>query len=359
MRALADLADTSRGISTSPRGRDFVRSSIALSKAAIPIEAVAIAEQRWGPGSRAALATKAAVEGMTTGNTSDLLGPAAIEFFQVVSERSIVGRLTGLRRVPLNTRLLIGTKASAYWPGEGRGKPLTNMSFAAATLTPAKVTAVAAATTELLESADVSAEAAIQNELVRAYVQAIDEAFVSPSNAGVSLGESIVKPASVTYGVDDQGTGTTLKADVIAMVAVFEGDLDSAVLIASPGLMLGAAGTDFPLLGVRGGSALGFPVLTSRYVPDGVLVLVDPTRIVYAEGAAEQRTVREGDYLMDAAASSLMDVGGIGSPSGPTSASLVSLWQTNTVALLVGRAVNWGALPGAVALVAAADYATP
>lgn len=358
MKALSDLAETTRGISTAPRGRDFTRAMIAIAKAATPYEAEAIAAARWGPSSRAVEATKAAVEGMTSGNTPDLIGAAAVEFFAAVAERSIIGRLTGLRRLPLQVRVLTGIGAVASWPGEGRNKPLTKMNFQQQTLLPSKVLAVTVVTKELLEQADVAAEAVIQADLARAVVQALDEAFIDPTNAGVLIGEAVAKPASITNGVAPVGGGSpgAFRADLQSLVGAFDGDLTAAVLVTTPELALGASGADFPQLGVRGGIAAGFPVLTSRYVPAGVVALIDPTGIGYGEGAAETMVLREGDVLMDGAAG-LMSIGGIGSPSAPEGAEMVSLYQTNSVALVAGRAVNWGRVrPGSVALITGALY---
>ena len=46
-----------------------------------------------------------------------------------------------------------------------------------------------------------------------------------------------------------------------------------------------------------------------------------------------------------------------GSPSGPIAASLVSLFQTNTVALLAERVRNWAVVrPGAVSVLTGATY---
>jgi HK97 family phage prohead protease len=357
MKALHDLAETARGVSVSPRGRDFTRALIALAKAAAPDEAEEIAAARWGPRSRAVevvrAITKTVVEGMATGNTSALVGVAAVEFFAAVAERSIVGRLAGLHRIPLQVRVLTGTGAVASWPGEGRNKPLTKMNFAQQTLSPSKVLGVTVCTQELLEHADIAAEAAIRADLTRAVVEALDEAFIDPANAGVLIGEAVAKPASITKGLSSVAAGSPsdFRADLKALVANFDGDLAAAVLVTTPTLALGASGADFPQLGVRGGVAAGFPVLTSRYVPAGVVALIDPTGIAYGEGAAETMVVRQGDVLMDAA-TGVMDIGGVGSPSAPTSAQLVSLWQTNCVVLVAGRTVNWGRVrAGSVALI--------
>jgi hypothetical protein len=72
---------------------------------------------------------------------------------------------------------------------------------------------------------------------------------------------------------------------------------------------------------------LGIPVIVSRHVPAGVIVLLDPSGIAYGEGEPEARVVRHGDILMDDEPE--MSVGGVGSPSAPVAAQMVSLWATN------------------------------
>ena len=51
------------------------------------------------------------------------------------------------------------------------------------------------------------------------------------------------------------------------------------------------------------------------------------------------KTTREAAILMDSAPA--MHVGELGSPTAPLADVLVSLWQCNAAAILVGRSVNW------------------
>ena len=116
-------------------------------------DAVEFAARRWGSTARAVAVVKAAVEAVTTlGTGADLAAfrGAATEFFQAVAQQTIIGRLSGLRRVPLRSRILTGTGTVAYWVGEGQAKPISSTTFAATSLSPLKVLAMTVATLETL-----------------------------------------------------------------------------------------------------------------------------------------------------------------------------------------------------------------
>jgi hypothetical protein len=123
-----------------------------------------------------------------------------------------------------------------------------------------------------------------------------------------------------------------------------------------PGLAVSiSSGQDHPSVGARGGELGGIPVITSRNVASTVIALIDPTGIAYGEGPGELRTVKEGSYV--AADTSTMTAAALGSPQTAVAAQLVSLWQTNTVAFVVGRVVNWARIrPNCVSVITGAAY---
>jgi hypothetical protein len=312
--------------------------------------AAVVAATRWGEGSRAARVLKAAVSAGATSNWGGELVPeyaaAVAEFVAAVRERSIIGNLP-LRRVPQRTPILTqGAKAEASWVAEGAPAPLTSMSFSRDTIDLLKVIALAVVSEELLNSADPNAESTITADLVRAVADASDAAFIDPTNAGVA-GE---QPASITNGLTPVAAAGTFKADLGALIDGYEGDLTAAYLIARPELLLALSGTDWPNVGVRGGELGGMPVIASRNLPlDNTgkhqVVLVDPTGVFYAadEAQAEIKTSRQGAIQM------------LDNPTNnavtPTATTLVSLFQTNAVAVGAMMRENWQvARPGAVRL---------
>ncbi|MER9233637.1 phage major capsid protein [Mesorhizobium sp. M0622] len=336
-------------ISINPRGLPFVRVAIAfaLSKGDDPMEARSIASRRWGAGSPPETILRAAVASGTYADMGSDFAVAATAFFELVAQMSVVGRMAGLRRVPLRTRLLsVVSGSTAYWVGEGKAKPVTRAVYASDSLAPLKVAGLTVATIELLESPDLAAEMTIRADMLRAIVEAIDVAFLDPANAGVAD----VSPASITNGIVPIAASADAGADLAALVAAFEGNLDSAYLITTPTLGASLSSADRPNVGARGGELLGIPVLTSRSAPAGAIILADAAGLAAGEGEAEIRTSR-------AATIEMLDAALVGDATTGAAAETVSLYQTNSVAILSERAINWQvARPGSVALITGAAY---
>ncbi|ANK84169.1 phage capsid family protein [Rhizobium sp. N1314] len=332
-------------VSLAPRGSTFVRCAMALALAkGDMVHAAEIAAGRWGLMSPAARVAKAAVEAGQLGGGSGTWGSelaadlatATVEFFQLVAERSIVGRMAGLRRMPLLTRSIsVVGGSTAHWVGEGKPKPVSALVFGDALLPSRKIIALCVCTRELLESSDPAAEGVIKTDLVRAVADALDSAFIDPSNAGIAD----VVPASITNSV-------TQSADLEALVSDFAGDLSAAVFVMNPATAVSLSSADRPNIGARGGELSGVPVITSRNVAEGNIVLADPTGIALGEGSADLRVTTEATVEM-------LDNGLTQDATEGTGTSLVSLWQTNAAGLLAERAINWAvARPGSVGYIA-------
>ncbi|WP_431695351.1 phage major capsid protein [Rhizobium giardinii] len=333
-------------VSLAPKGSAFVRFAMALAITKGDVsDAFEVAAGRWGPMSPAARVAKAAIgAGQLAGGSwgDELAGDfaaATAEFFQLVAERSIIGRMAGLRRMPLLTRTIAVIGGStAHWVGEGKPKPVTSMVFGDALLPARKVIAIAITTRELLESADPAAEGVIRNDLLRAVVDALDTAFVDPANAGIAD----VMPASIVNGL-------TPSADLESLVADFAGDLSAAVFVMNSATAVSLSSADRPNIGARGGELVGVPVVTSRNVAEGNIVLADPTGIALGEGTAAVRITTQATVEMKDSALTQDATTGTGT-------TMVSLFQTNAVGIIAERAVNWDvARPGSVSFIAASS----
>ncbi len=336
-------------VSILPRGSAFTRFAMALAITKGDLsDAAEVAAGRWGPMSPAARVAKDVVgAGQLSGASgtwgSELAGgdlsAASMEFFNLVAERSIIGRMAGLRRMPLLTRAIsvIGGSTS-HWVGGGKPKPISALLFGDTLLPPRKVIALTVVTRELLESSDPAAEGVIRNDLIRAVVDALDVAFADPANAGVAD----VMPPSITNGV-------TPSADIQALIRDFSGDLSAAVLLMNPATAVSLSSATNPNIGARGGELVGVPVVTARSVAEGDIALVDPTGIALGEGHAAVRVTTEATVeMLD---SSLQQDATDG-----TGTSLVSLWQSNAVGILAERAINWQTVrPGSVGYIAASS----
>lgn len=341
------------------KGIEFVRLAIAMARPESG-DGTAYAAHRWGEKSLAAdvlrrggvdqiMVTKAEVAAGATvsGSWAETLAnfdSAATEFFSLVREASLLGRIPGLRRVPLRIRLIgVATGIVGAWVGEGKAKPVGKAAFAAETLPAFKVSALTVVTRELLDAADPAAELTIRNDLVGALTDVIDAGFIDPSNAGTPG----LQPASVTNGAPTRASTGDGLADLRELVAAFPGDLSRAVLVGSPNTF--ATLHDpliLPGLGVRGGEAIGIPAVPSK-AAGSTLALIDPDAIAWGEADMSLRTSSEASIEM---LDSNLTGDSIGVVPG-TAASLVSLWQTNSVAMLTEKAISWQAARPSVATI--------
>jgi HK97 family phage major capsid protein len=245
-----------------------------------------------------------------------------------------------LRRLPFNTRLVTAaTGFDAAWVGEGKGVPLSKASYDEATLSRMKLAALCVVSNELLESTDPAAELLIRNDLASACVGALNTSFLDPSNSG-SAG---VEPASITDGVTGISASGDGLTDIRNLIDVFPGDLERAVLIGSASSF--AALHDpivLPNLGVRGGDALGIPAIPTEAAGDN-LILVDPDGIALGEAEMTLKVSTQGSIEMSDAPT--MDA------VAPTGAATVSLFQTNSTAIMAEKVVAWEVARPSVAFV--------
>lgn len=307
-----------------------------------PMNAVGYAKAQFGPSNVVVELLEKAVLGTgDLGSDPDFLA-AGRGFMELVRSRSLIGKIAAaspFRKVPFETRTLKQTGSTvAAWTAEGQPIPVTTSSFAATKLSHAKIAGIVPMTAELLKGAGANFESAMSRDLVRAVASLESSSFILPTNAGVP-GES---PASVTNGVvpiaASGATADALKTDVRALIKSFQGDLETAVLVASPamGVRLHLAG--YEGAGAMGGEVLGIPLTTCSSVPDGLLVLIDPSGILLADDGV----------LMDLSEQSTLTMEGD---------EVVSLWSENLAAIKATRIVNWlTSRDGSVAYITGADW---
>lgn len=336
--AQVNLNPTAKGIA-------LTRIAIAMALGGDgPEQAATIARKRWGEGAVSRifdeggprfLQTKANVSAGATlsGNWAETLvslESAATEFFGLVRERSLLGKIAGLRRIPLRTRLVnAATGFSAAWVGEGKAKPISSATYDDDTLPPLKVVAMTVVTKELLASVDPAAELLIRNDLVNACVEAINASFIDPANGG----ETDVEPASITNGAPSIAASGDGLQDLRELIAAFPGELERAVLIGSPQTFAVMHDPLFiPGLGVRGGEAIGIPAIAAP-AAGSTLALIDPDGIAIGEAEMDLRTSTEGTIEMRSDPTQ--------DATTPTPANQVSLWQTDSAAIMAEKRLNW------------------
>ncbi|MEJ8846377.1 phage major capsid protein [Variovorax rhizosphaerae] len=311
-----------------------------------PNAALAYAEsQDWMHTPHVTSVLRAAVSAQTTINSPALLGEVGTDFSQYVRPLTLLGKITGFRRVPMRVRLLTGSGGStSYFVGEANPKPISRAAFANLQLDPLKTAGIVVVTQELLRFSTPQADLTLKDDLAAAAIESIDRAFIDPLNSGIAN----VKPASVTNGVTPLvSTGSTIAqidSDLKAMVAqlIAAGStLESAYWIVSPGtavslsLKRGTGGNlAYPGVNARGGELLGLPVATSAHMSGdssgAFIALLDASAVALADEDEAQISVMTQGSLQ------LAD-----NPSIDASSVQVSLWQTNTAAIRVERYVDW------------------
>ncbi len=323
---------------------------------------IVVATEIYGGGNQEVVeAVKAAVAAQSTTNANlggNLVATGGVfaDFVEFLRPMTIIGKfgtgnIPSLRNVPF--RVPLGSQTSggnAAWVGEGKAKPLTNFNFGQTTLLPLKVAAITVATMELLRDASVAAESMLRDQLAAAVAERIDIDFIDPAKAA-SAG---VSPASITNGVTPipaTGTGTAddMRADFQALMATYIANNNppsSAVWIMptmtalAASLMQNPLGqSEFPGLSMTGGTLLGIPAIVSDYMTSdsgGADVAMVNARDIWLgdEGGIEVRASNEASLQMDDAPtqSSIATV---------TATSVVSMFQTNSVAILAERTINW------------------
>ena len=269
------------------------------------------------------------------------------DFIEYLRPRTIIGQIGDrLRRIPFNVHIRSQTSGgSASWVGQGKPKPVTKFDYLDAYHGFYKVSAISVITEELIRFSDPNAEMLVRDGLADAVIARIDTDFVDPTKEAASG----VSPASITNGVtaitSSGDTADALRADLLSLWAAAIAanlPLQSAVYITTPSIAMATSllmnldgQPEFPGMSVNGGALNGIPVIVSNYVPAGTFILAFGSEIYLSDdGVVTVDASREASIeMLDSA---LQQDAGAG-----TGASLVSMYQTNSVALRAERYINW------------------
>jgi HK97 family phage major capsid protein len=297
---------------------------------------------------------KAAVPAGTTTQTvwaAPLVDPTNLagEFIEYLRPATIIGKLN-LRRVPFNVRMIEQTGGgTGYWVGQGAPKPLTSFAFEAITLAFTKVAAISVITQELARFSTPSAEMLVRDGLRDALVERIDRDFIDPAEAGTAN----VQPASITNGLTaltSAGTSAdNARTDLANIVSTFvEANLNAQGLAIIMPTTLGLALSfqvnslgqpEFPGLSMEGGTLNGIPVILSQYAANAS----GGGNLVIALNQREIFLADDGAVTVDASQEASLQM--LDNPTNnsatATPTTMVSMWQTNSIALRAERFINW------------------
>jgi HK97 family phage major capsid protein len=290
--------------------------------------------------------------GTWAGNLVNEGGAAFADFVEYLRPRTLLGQIGDrLRRLPFDTPVLVqGSGGTGAWVKEGAAKPLTKWTYTRTKLAPLKVAAIAVATKETLMRASIAADTLLRDELARAIGATIDTTFIS-DDAGVTD----TSPAGVRYNIAAASLsgGTTvqdIRCDIATFLTAFADAnlslsgaawiMPERVAIALSLIANEVGATAFPGITPNGGTFAGLPVFVSSYADTdsngSVVALVKLDDIFLGdEGGVQVSMSDQASLLMTDDAQANMN------STTPTTAQVVSLWQTNSVGFLVERFVNW------------------
>lgn len=360
-------------------GIEFARYTMCLGAAKGDLATASmIAQKRFPDNPRIINTIKAAVE---AGTTTDAEWAAPLveynqfagDFVEFLRPQTIIGQfgtnsIPALRSIPFNVHIRGQTSGGAgYWVGEGQPKPLTKFGFNDAYHGYTKVANIAVLTQELMRFSNPSAEMLVRDALAEALIERMDTDFIDPAKAAVA-NES---PASITNGltpiVSSGNDAAAIRDDLAQAMAPFIAariPLRNIVIIMSGTtalnltLMRNTLGQrEFPEMTVNGGFLEGIPVIVSDYAEgdssgDYVTLVVASEIYLSDDGMATIDASREASLQM--ADDPTND------STTPTATSLVSMFQTNSVALRAERFVNWSKRrAAAVSLISAVNWGQP
>lgn len=363
-----------------PKGADFIRllgAKFMAKEYGISPAEIALSKG-WGDDLASVLRVppdllaKAAVTGGTTADSSWAGALVTYQnlqndFIELMRPRTIIGRIPGIRMVPFNVKVPRETgETTGYWVSQGSPKPVSKGALDTVTLDFNKVAGLTFLTRELLRFSQPNAEQLMINSLTKAIVKLVDNDFLDPSKAEVA-GTS---PASIINGVTpivaSGNTADAFRADFAELLAAYTAanySLDDLVVVMSQTQALRLAllrndfsAKEFPDITKDGGFIEGIPVVASENIAANGGSPADG-RIIVALSAGSILMADDGG--VDVSISTEASIQTDDAPDSPQTAStvLVSMFQTNQVAILCERFLTWKkARSGAAQYISGANY---
>jgi HK97 family phage prohead protease len=336
-----------------------------------------IAAELYGPDSpvtleltqKANVVAGSTISGNWAANLVSLEGGTAQDFIEWLRPQTILGRfgqggVPSLRNVMFNVPMIAQTAGgAAWWTGEGKAKPLTALAFTRTTLAPLKVATICVLTMESVRFSSPKSDTIVRDQLAAAVRERIDIDFITPSKTAVAG----ISPASITNGaasiVSSGDDADAIRIDIRSLIAKYTAANNpptTGVFIMGSTAAGGLASLTNPLgqpefasMSFTGGTLFGYPVIVSDYVPAAVVVLVNASDIYLAD---------DGEVSVDSSTEASLEMtdAPTGSSITPTATSLVSMYQTNSIAVRAERVLNWARRrTQSVAYLTSADWGGP
>ncbi|MCK1431069.1 phage major capsid protein [Bradyrhizobium sp. 87] len=360
------------GVSILPRGTHFTRMALAIAKSGTGAgpEAAAIANDLWGPASIPALALKSAVTpgGLSNPNFAALAEyrTAASDFIAMVYPMTVLGKLSGTRKLPFLTRAPRQTAgATIGWIGESRPAPVSGLTFDTVTFAQFKVSGICVTTKELARLSTPEAEGVIRSDLASATIKMLDTALLDPAAAETDISPASIANAALSFAASGT-TGAALRDDLRRLFnAVFDAgvEMTAPYLITSRQQCIALALMDQEFtrdVTVNGGMLAGVPIISSSSSSSSTDTNSPPvtTSDIVLVDAAELLVAADDTMMIDSSEQATLQMDSL--PDSPPTAStaMVNLWQHNLAAWKIIKPANWKMRrAGAVARITNCNYA--
>jgi hypothetical protein len=325
---------------------------MAIAEHGVSLNAAQHAADRWRDSPEvASFLERAAVAPHGSG---DFQFPGATTFLSLVRQRSMIGRIPRLRKVPfVSGHALVLGGVNFAWTTDGRPAPVGRLTFSEASLRPATVSGIVVLSQDLSRASGSAAEGIIAEEIISGLAEFLDRQFGDPAVAP----EPDVSPGAITNDAPSTVSSGDPAADLdgllraIASPSTGVGTLDGVVILASPftAAALSLSGK-FPDVGAAGGNVAGVPVVTSTVMGDVLAAVHAPSILVADAGGIELDSARHATLQLDDDPADVVQAPG----AEPVH---TSLWQSNLNGLKVSRTVNWRrGRPGSVHVVTGVSY---
>jgi hypothetical protein len=333
MTIAAQIGRVNSRIENAARAHEFATYAVALLRSGgDPVIASRSAEADGLP-QRVKATLKAAVSGSVT----DLAGLTPYRilsegFSATLTNAAFDAVLADARQVPLHVRFSVVTSdATAAVAGEGSAKRISSISIGSGAVTARKAAVHVVASEELLRYQ--SAVGLIETSLRAGVSDAVDSIFLLALIAGTTP----VAASGTTAAAALHDIRVLLDAATVSSNSRFH-------LIVSPATCARLAvmttvtvdGLAFPSLTVNGGTIGGIAVHASDALTTQA-VLIDASQVVAAADPVGIRVSQAASLQMDSAPTQTI------APT-PVATAVVSMFQTNSTAIVCERRFGWSLL---------------
>ncbi len=334
-------------------------------------------EYREARKSAAALLVKSATDPATTtaaGWAAELVQSEVRQFWDDQKETSVIAQLTarglllnyqGANSITVPTR---GPKSIvAAWVAEKASIPVDHASFGAQTIFRTKKAVITAATNDLISTTNPSFLPLVEGYIRDDLAASFDAELISTTAAVVG-----VSPAGLLVGAPNQASAGGTLANIVTDIKYLRSQLKNVVrdpvLIMSTDnrlaleCLLDTSGDNFPFRDElqRSGTVLGYPVLSSPYVNDSIVAMIDASNYTLVSDPVLVDASSAATIVMTGAVNPAPIMGDGGTPptvndedmtgtsvhisdaAGTTPPSEVrSMFQTDSVALRLVAPTSW------------------